>query len=129
CSSRAFAGLPLALNSLRYMLLRKGPLATGSSDLAVFLKTRPELDRPDAQINIDNYSLDLDSPAMGFDSRPRMQMYAYGLRAQSRGSTLARSANPDDPPIIRTNYLAAESDRRTLIGAFRFARRLMSQPS
>lgn len=129
CNNRAFAGLPLALNSLRYMLLRKGPLATGSSDITVFLKTRPELDRPDAQINIDPYSLDLDSPTMGFDTRPGMQMYAYGLRPDSRGSVVARSTKPEDPPIIRPNYLAAESDRSTLVGAFRFARRLMSQPA
>ena len=129
CQNRAFAGLPLALNTLRYALLRKGPLATGSSDITVFLKTRPELARPDAQINIDPYSLDLDSPAMGFDTRPGMQMYAYGLRPDSRGSVMARSANPDDPPVIRTNYLTAESDKRTLVRAFRFARRLMTQPA
>ena len=80
CANRSFAGLPLIWNTLRYMLFRKGVLATGSSDLAAFIKTRSGLDRPDAQINIDSYSLDLDSPTMGFDTRPGMQMYAYGLR-------------------------------------------------
>ena len=125
----AYSGLPLVLNTLRYALRRRGPLSTGSSDLAVFFKTRPELDRPDAQINIDNYSLNLDSPAMDFDARPGMQLYAYGLRPESRGSVMARSANPDDPPLIRTNYLSADADRQTLVGAFRFARRLMAQPA
>lgn len=128
-NNRAFTGASLAVNTLKYALMRKGPLSTGSSDLTVFLKTDPGLERPDAQINIDNYSLDLESPTMGFDQQPGMQLYAYGLRPESRGSVMARSANPDDPPLIRTNYLSAEADRRTVVGAFKFARRLMSDPA
>ena len=40
---------------------------------------------------------------------------------------MARSSNPEDPPVIHPNYLATEGDRATAVGAFRFARRLMSQ--
>ena len=129
CANAAFTGVPLVLNTLRYMVLRKGVLATGSSDLGAFIKTRPDLSRPNAQIMVDPYSLDLDSPTMGFDTRAGMQLYMYPLRPESRGSVMARSTNPDDPPVIRPNYLATEGDRETLVGAFRFVRRLMSQPA
>jgi choline dehydrogenase-like flavoprotein len=128
-TNTAFAGWPLVMNTIRYTLLRTGVLATGSSDLAAFVRTRPELDRPDAQVMVDPYSLDFTSQTMGFDRRPGMQFYVYPMRPESRGSVLARSSNPDDPPVIRANYLATEADRATVVAAFRFVRRLASQPA
>ena len=114
-TNTAFAGLPLALNTLRYMLFRKGVLATGSSDIGGFIRTRPGLDRPDAQIMMDPYSLDFSTPTMAFDQRPGMQFFVYPLRPESRGTVMARSTNPEDPPLIRPNYLATENDRATVV--------------
>ena len=128
-TNTAFAGWPLVMNTLRYTLLRKGVLATGSSDLAAFVRTRPGLDRPDAQVMVDPYSLDFTSPTMNFDRRPGMQFYVYPMRPESRGSVMARSSNPDEPPVIRANYLATEGDRATVIAAFRLVRRLAAQPA
>jgi choline dehydrogenase-like flavoprotein len=128
-TNTAFAGWPLVKNTLRYTMLRNGVLATGSSDLAAFVRTRPELERPDAQVMVDSYSLDLTSPTMNFDRRPGMQFYVYPMRPESRGSVMARSSNPDDPPVIRANYLATEGDRATVVAAFRLVRRLASQPA
>jgi choline dehydrogenase-like flavoprotein len=128
-TNTAFAGWPLVKNSLRYTLSRSGVLATGSSDLAAFVRTRPGLPRPDAQVMVDPYSLDFTSQTMSFDRRPGMQFYVYPMRPESRGSVMARSSNPDDPPVIRANYLATENDRATVIAAFRLVRRLASQPS
>jgi choline dehydrogenase len=128
-ANTAFAGWPLMVNTLRYTLLRNGVLATGSSDLAAFVRTRPDLARPDAQVMVDPYSLDFTSPTMDFDRRPGMQFYVYPMRPESRGSVMARSSNPDEPPVIRANYLATEGDRATVIAAFRFVRRLASQPA
>jgi choline dehydrogenase-like flavoprotein len=128
-TNAAFSGLPLALNTLRYALFRKGVLATGSSDIGGFIRTRPGLDRPDAQVMMDPYSLDFSSPTMAFDTRPGMQFFVYPLRPESRGTVAARSANADDAPLIRPNYLATEGDRDTVVAAFRFVRRLATQPA
>jgi choline dehydrogenase-like flavoprotein len=128
-TNTAFAGLPLALNTLRYVLFRKGVLANGSSDIGGFVRTRPDRDRPDAQIMMDPYSLDFSTPTMAFDRRPGMQFFVYPLRPESRGTVMARSANPEDPPVIRPNYLATENDRATVVAAFRFVRRLAAQPA
>jgi choline dehydrogenase-like flavoprotein len=128
-TNAAFAGLPLARNTLRYLLFRTGVLANGSSDIGGFIRTRPGLDRPDAQIMMDPYSLDLTSPTMAFDKQPGMQFFVYPLRPQSRGTVMARSNNPDDSPLIRPNYLATEGDRATVVAAFRYVRRLMAQPA
>ncbi|MGO8856823.1 MAG: GMC family oxidoreductase [Steroidobacteraceae bacterium] len=128
-TNRAYSGMPLAMNTLRYALFRKGVLANGSSDLGGFFRTRPGLDRPDAQIMVDPYSLDFSSAGMAFDRRPGMQFFFYALRPESRGSVMARSSDPADPPVIRPNYLATEHDRATVVDAFRFVRRLGAQPA
>lgn len=125
----AFKGLPLVLNALRYFLRRDGVLATGSYDVAAFVRTRAGLDRPDAQVLLAPYSLDFSAAGLAFESFPGMQVFGYPLRPESLGSLELRSASPADTPIIRPNYLASESDRITTIGLFRFIRRWMRQPA
>jgi choline dehydrogenase len=46
------------------------------------------------------------------------------LRPESRGSVTLRSADPFAAPVMRANYLAAESDRRCVVEGMKFARRL-----
>jgi choline dehydrogenase-like flavoprotein len=121
-----FKGLPLLIHALRYLLTRGGPLAGGSYDVGGFIRTRPELDRPDAQIMMAPYSLDLTSPTLDFESFPGIQTFGYVLRPDSCGTVMARSAKAADPPIIRPNYLACESDKRASTGIVRFIRKWMS---
>ena len=42
---------------LQYQTTRRGPLAAPAFDIVGFFKTRPELDRPDAQIQIAPFSM------------------------------------------------------------------------
>ena len=67
-TNSAFAGLPLVMNTLRYTLLRKGVLATGSSDLAAFVRLGRNSTAQTRRSTVDSYSLDLDSPTMSFDT-------------------------------------------------------------
>src|SRR5258708_11216058 len=46
-------------------------------------------------------------------------------RRESRGYVRARSADPFEPPIIQTNYLIEELDRRTVVAGMKLARRLL----
>jgi len=50
-------------------------------------------------------------------------------RPDSRGSVMARSADPLAAPAIRPNYLTAASDRQTLVAGLRIARRIFQQPA
>jgi choline dehydrogenase-like flavoprotein len=122
-----FSGLPLMWHTMRYMLRRSGVMATGSYDVGGFIRTRADLDRPDAQIMMAPYSLDFSAESLKFESFPGVQVFAYVLRPESQGTVMARSANPADMPTIRPNYLAAEADRRSSIGAVRFMRKWLSQ--
>ena len=42
---------------------------------------------------------------------------------------MARSARPEDPPVIRPNYLSTQSDQRGSVGVVRFMRQWLSQPA
>jgi hypothetical protein len=50
---------------------------------------------------------------------------SWQQRPESRGHVRARSADPFAPPIIQTNYLVAELDRRVVVAGMKLARRLL----
>ncbi|MGE5129454.1 MAG: GMC family oxidoreductase [Sphingomonadaceae bacterium] len=109
---------------LRYMLQRRGPLAVSAGYAAAFVRTRPELARPDAQIYFINFSTakrgGVLHPFSGFT------VSVSQLQAESRGWVRIRSADPGTPPAIHYNYLATEGDRRMMVEGLKFARRLVN---
>jgi choline dehydrogenase len=63
------------------------------------------------------------------EDEPGMTCAAWQQRPESRGYVRAKSADPFAPPLIQTNYLAAEHDRRVVVAGMKLARRLLaSQP-
>jgi len=127
--NQQYSGLGLIKSMFSYLLKKRGPMAEGSHQLAAFVRTRPELVRPDAQLMFAPYSLDLDSPGMGMNKEPGMIFFGYPLRNTSQGSVRIRSSNPDDPAIIEPNYLATEYDRAASIGLVHYIRRFIQQPA
>jgi choline dehydrogenase-like flavoprotein len=112
----------------QYESSREGPLATPSFDLVAFYKTRPELDRPDAQIQIAPFSMEPFVPGkpVRVESEPGMICIGFLLRPDSEGRIDVTSADPDAPPAIEANYYATEHDRETAVGVFRVIRRLFA---
>lgn len=123
--NREFAGPRLVKNALRYMLTRGGVMSLGSYQVGGFFRTRPGLERPDAQLMMAPYSMDFSSPTYRFEDYPGMQLFTYPLRPRSLGSVSIDSADPAQPARIVTNYLADEYDREVSIGAFRFMRKVI----
>jgi choline dehydrogenase-like flavoprotein len=107
---------------LQWLLARRGPLTIGAGYAAAFVRTRPELKRPDAQIYFINFSVakrgGLLHPFSGFT------LSVSQLQVESRGSVRIRSADPAAPPAIRYNYLATERDRRVMLEGIRWIRRI-----
>jgi choline dehydrogenase len=107
---------------LKYLLLRKGPLTIAAGYAAAFVRTRPELKRPDAQIYFINFSTakrgGILHPYSGFT------LSISQLQVESRGSVRIRSGDPREHPAIRYNYLATENDRQVMIGGIRWIRRI-----
>lgn len=127
--NREFSGVRLIKNALRYFLTKTGLMALGSYQVGGFFKSRPGLDRPDAQLMMAPYSLDFSSPSYGFDTFPGMQLFAYPLRPRSLGSVQITSADPAQPAQIITNYLADPYDREVSVAAFRFMRKVVNSAS
>jgi choline dehydrogenase-like flavoprotein len=111
-----------------YQATRSGPLAAPSFDVVGFFKTDPELDRPDAQLQIAPFSMLPLQPgkALRIERAPGMTCVAFILRPDSEGSLQVTSADPDAPPDIDANYFATEHDRATAVGVFRGVRRLFT---
>ena len=117
----------MARMGLRYLLLRKGPLAVSAGYAGGFWRTRPELKRPDVQTHFLTFSTD----RMGEKLHPFSGFTASicQLQPTSRGSVHIRSADPREAPAIRYNYLSTEHDRRTMTDGVRLLRRILEQPA
>ncbi len=111
---------------LEYLLFRKGALAIAAGQAGLFARTRPELATPDVQFATVIFSAD--RPAEGLHKFSGFSLVAYQLRPESRGELKLKTANPADPPAMHPNYLATETDRRTIIDGLKLARRLLATP-
>ncbi len=111
---------------LEYLLKKTGPLTVAAGHAAAFVRTRPELRRPDAQIYFINFS----SARRGGILHPHsgFTCAVSQLQVESRGSCHIRSADPAAPPAIRYNYLATENDRRTMVEGLKLIRRICAAP-
>jgi choline dehydrogenase len=107
---------------LDYMLFRRGPLTVAAGHAAAFVRTRPELKRPDAQLYYINFS----TAKRGGTLHPwsGFTISVSQLQVESRGSLRIKSADPRAAPAIRYNYLATENDRRVMVEGLKVARRI-----
>jgi choline dehydrogenase len=124
----ALRGWRLPLTALRCLLFRSGTMAS-SVDMNGFVRTRPGLDRADAQISFWALTAAKDSATFTTEDFPAMNAGGWMLRPKSRGSIMIRSANPEDLPVIRPNFLTHDEDRQILIGLFRYMRRVFEHPA
>lgn len=107
---------------LKYILFRAGPMAMAASLATGFLKTRPELETPDIQFHIQPWSAD--SPGEGVHPFSAFTASVCQLRPESRGEIRLKDADHRTYPAIRPNYLATETDRRTIVDGVKIARRI-----
>lgn len=126
-----FSGLKLVGNVLRYLLGRRGPMATGTHEVNGFIATQPGNPRPDAQIIAAPFSWATgdEMNKFAFEREHGVQMMGYPLRATSQGTVTIRSASVHDEPCIQPNYLTSAYDREVTVRIFRFMRRLFAQPA
>jgi choline dehydrogenase len=108
---------------LRYVLLRKGPLAVSAGYAGGFFRTDPRLESPDVQAHLLLFSAD--KPGGSLHPWPGMTASICQLRPESRGHLRIKSADPADAPEIRLNYLSTEGDKRTMVQGLRLLRRIM----
>ncbi|MCP3709913.1 choline dehydrogenase [Paraburkholderia sp. CNPSo 3274] len=116
-----------ALIGLQYALWRTGPLTLAASQVVIFTRSSPELERPDIQFHMQ--PLSADKPGQGAHPFSAFTASVCQLRPHSRGSVEIRCADPLQYPAIRANYLSDPRDHPVVIGGIRVARRIAAAPS
>ncbi len=110
---------------LNYMLFGKGAGRQNFLESGAFLRSRPDLDRPDLQIHTvlaimqDHGKVSV--PKDGFT------FHVCQLRPESRGRVGLKSADPLADPAIFANYLSAEEDRRAIRQGVKMMREVARQ--
>ncbi len=112
---------------LDYLLRRRGPMTMAPSQLGLFTRSDPTVDRANIQYHVQPLSLDkFGEPLHPF---PAFTASVANLRPTSRGSVTLKSKDPSQSPAIRPNYLSTPEDRRVAADAIRVTRRIVSQPA
>ena len=111
---------------LDYFLFKRGPLTVITAEVALFARTRPELATPDVKFSIATFSAD--RPQDGLHKWSGFTLLVYQLRPESRGEIRLKSANPNDAPAMRPNYLSAATDQRTIVDGLKLGRGLLGSP-
>ena len=107
---------------LQFAMSRSGPMAMAASFVAGFVKSSDDVETPDLQFHVQPWSAD--SIGRGVHNFSAFTTSVCQLRPESRGWIELKSPDPRDYPAIHPNYLAAETDRRTIVEGVRIARRI-----
>jgi choline dehydrogenase len=121
-------GLRFAGEVFKYVATGRGMLTYAASLLAASVKVLEESATPDVQALFASASYAPGTQRV-LDSRPGMTSGLWQMRPESRGSVLARTADPRDQPAINPNYLAEDRDRRTIIAGMRKVREWFRAPA
>ena len=128
---------PVSLNSQvetvrsfgQYLLTRRGPLAAVLPAAGAFVRSSPDVERPDIEFHfVAGWAADLHD----YPGRPKndgFMVLPVLLRPRARGILRLRSAEPSAAPRIDPRLLGHEDDRRTLVRGYRLARRIAEHTS
>ncbi|MBO0736246.1 MAG: GMC family oxidoreductase N-terminal domain-containing protein [Alphaproteobacteria bacterium] len=120
-------GLPLVREIGRFAATGRGALTFGVTTAMVFCRSREGLASPDLQLLFTPGSYDPNGIGR-LEREPGMTIVVCAVRPDSRGTIMARSANPFEPPEIRPKYLSAGSDVEVLLAGTGHARRIFAAP-
>ncbi len=116
----------VALSVLQWALFRKGDFATQALTALAFVRSRPELERPDIQLFFNSVRMDAKVwfPGLSPHQEHMLEGYPSLNHPESRGDVRLASTDPSVPPRIRLNALSTEGDRATARECIRLVRRI-----
>ncbi|MBS0532431.1 MAG: GMC family oxidoreductase N-terminal domain-containing protein [Proteobacteria bacterium] len=118
-------GLNLAMEALRWATTRRGILALSPTLVYCFWHSGETAETSDLQLTFTPASY-MEGEQGKLEREPGVSVAAWQQRPEARGYVRLRSSDPFEPPIIQTNYLGHELDRRVTIAGMKLARRLLS---
>ena len=124
-----FHGLKLVANTLRYLFTRTGLMSNATFEVGGWLKTRNELERPDAQFLASSYTIDYNAKKRAMESLPGMTMVVYPLRPRAQGEVNIVSRDPNKLADSTLDYLSDAEDRGQLVDLVRWIRDMVAKPA
>ncbi|CAD6557116.1 Alcohol dehydrogenase [acceptor] [Paraburkholderia hiiakae] len=112
---------------VRYLRGRRGMLTTNVAEAGGFLKSRPELDRPDLQLHFCTALVDDHSRRLHWGHG--YSLHVCVLRPASRGTLTLASADARVAPVIDPRFLSDTRDLDALAQGARLARRILDAPA
>ncbi|MEM5317481.1 GMC family oxidoreductase N-terminal domain-containing protein [Paraburkholderia sp. JHI869] len=112
---------------VRYLHGRRGMLTTNVAEAGGFLKSRPELDRPDLQLHFCTALVDDHSRRLHWGHG--YSLHVCVLRPASRGTVTLASADARVAPVIDPRFLSDPRDLEALMQGARLARRILDAPA
>lgn len=112
---------------LRYLLRRRGMLASNAAEAAAFLRSRPDLPAPDIELIF--VPVLFQGQGLVKPDRHGVTIGVVALQPASRGRIRLSSADPAAKPLIDPAYLADARDLDTLRRGVGWALRLLAAPA
>lgn len=97
----------------KYLLNRRGVIASGGYDIGAFFKSDASLDHADLLGIFNPLSLDLSAPALKVSKEPGFSAAGMLLHPTTESSVHSSGSQPENPPIIDSHYLETEYDRKS----------------
>ncbi len=121
-------GLPLVGEVAKWLTVGTGALTFGVSSAQCFARSREGVEAPDIQLLFSPASYD-PTKFGALEKQPGATIAVSIARPDSRGTIMAVSADPLARPLIKPNYLAAQSDIRVALAGIAHARRIFAEPA
>ncbi|MFT5112336.1 MAG: choline dehydrogenase [Parasphingorhabdus sp.] len=112
---------------VQYFLTRTGPLTLAASQVVVFTKSNPTVQRPDIQFHMQ--PLSADKPGEGVHPFSAFTSSVCQLRPHSRGHIVIKSPDAFEYPAIHPNYLSDDRDCEVAVNAIKVARSIAEAPA
>src|ERR1700753_1981923 len=118
-------GLSLAMEAIKWATTRRGLLSLSPTMVYCFWHSGETTESSDLQLTFTPASYK-EGVQGTLEDLPGMTVTSWQQRPESRGYVRIRSADPFVQPIIQTNYLTAELDRRVIVAGMKLARKIMA---
>jgi|TARA_B110000305_G_scaffold119780_1_gene134463 choline dehydrogenase len=112
---------------IRWVFTRKGLATSNIWEAGGLIKSSPNAAYPDIQYHFGPVGFEFNN-----DKISVLQAFAIHvdqLRPRSRGQVILKSGNPLEKPLMTFNYLQEPKDLAEMVGGFKKARELISQPA
>ncbi|BCL12884.1 GMC family oxidoreductase [Micromonospora sagamiensis] len=110
-----------SLAAVRWLVARRGPLALPVHDVAAYLRSGPDRERPDAHLLMAPFSAAPPRPGHALELEREAGLMCLGgvTRPESEGSLEITGPTPATPPRILVRYLTDPYDRAVAVATFR----------